>query len=140
MTTCTIVIPGKPRQKGNSKRIVRFGPRMALVGDKKTVEAEANAKGIAWQQRPEGLLEGALTADVDFVFAIPASRRAGKRKVKPGDPHTQRPDRGNLLKLIEDVLEGVVYSDDCTVADGRVRKVWGERDETVITITTTEQT
>lgn len=35
---------------------------------------------------------------------------------------------------IEDALEGVVYVDDCQVFDGPPRKVWGERDETRVTV------
>lgn len=133
------VIPGTPRQKGNSKRIVKFGARMALVGDRRSVKAQDDARAVAWAQRPPELLSStgapvALAVDVDFVFPIPTSRRKGKRAVKPGDPHTQRPDRGNLLKLVEDVLEAIAYADDCVVADGRVRKLWGDEGETRVTV------
>lgn len=128
------VIPGKPTQKGNQKRAIfnkKLG-RAFVVPNAKTVEAESNAKGIAFSQRPASFLEGALIVDVEFVFAIPESRKKGKRALQPGDPHTQRPDRGNLLKMAEDVLEGIAYANDCAIADGRVRKIWGERDETRI--------
>ncbi len=133
MTSWSMVIPGKPRQKGNSKRAFMRGGRAFVASNPKTVEAEANFKGIAFQQRPPAPLDGPLIVDVEFVFAIPKSRA---RKLKPGDPHDQRPDRGNLLKMIEDVLEGIAYANDCTIADGRVRKTWGDRDETRVVITT----
>lgn len=134
MTSWTCVIPGKPRQKGNTKRIVKFGNRMALIGDKVTLAAEQNAKGIAFTQRPAELLAGPLIVDVDFCFAIPATRRKGKHAVKPGDPYEQGPDRGNLLKLVEDVLEGIAYANDRSIFDGRVRKIWAEVDETRVTV------
>lgn len=131
------VIPGRPRQKGNAKRgfVVHRGgkARAIVVPSAVTVEAETNAKAVAYLQRPAALMLGALWCEVEFRFAIPKSRA---KKLKPGDPHAQRPDRGNLLKLVEDVLQGIVYHDDCAVADGPVRKVWGERDETVIVVRT----
>ena len=143
MRVWTCVIPGKPKQKGNAKRIVKFGQRMALVGDPRTVRAEQDAKAIAWMQRPHTPLSTnadpiALCVDVDFVFAIPRSRMKGKNAVRPGDPHTQRPDRGNLLKMAEDYLESIAYENDCVIADGRVRKIWGVVDETRIAVSTIE--
>lgn len=128
------VIPGKPRQKGNSKRAFVAGGRAIVTADKRTTEAQANAKGIVFAQRPAELMRGALVVDVDFVFAIPKTRQKGKGALSPGDPHVQRPDRGNLLKMVEDVLEGIVYGDDCVICDGRVRKLWGERDETRVVV------
>lgn len=132
----TCVIPGKPTPKGNSKKIVRMGRFAKLVAEPHVVAAESNAKAIAWSQRPPVLFDGPVVVDVDFVFAIPSSRATGKgaKRLHVGDPHVQRPDRGNLLKMLEDVLESVAYSDDCRVVDGRVRKLWGLVDETRVTV------
>jgi Holliday junction resolvase RusA-like endonuclease len=130
--TCTI--PGKPKPKGNATRVMRLGRFTKVMPSDAVVVAQNNGKAIAWQQRPAALFDGAIVVDVDFVFAIPASRRKGKRALTVGEPHTQRPDRGNCLKMIEDILEGVAYADDCTVADGRVRKVWGDVDETRVRV------
>lgn len=136
MTSWTCVIPGKPTPKGNSKSVLRFNNRLIPVQSKAVVAAENNAKAIAWTQRPHELLDGALAVDVDFVFAIPKSRA---KKLKPGDPHVQRPDRGNCLKMIEDVLQGVAYADDSAVCAGVVRKVWGLVDQTVVTVRQLEE-
>lgn len=132
------VIPGKPTPKGNSKSVVRMGKRLVPVASSKVRGFESSSKAIAYTQRPAELLVGAVVVDVDFVFAIPKSRSKGKRMLRVGDPHTSRPDRGNLLKMLEDVLEGVAYADDAAVFDGRVRKVWGERDETRVTVRAVE--
>jgi hypothetical protein len=128
------VIPGKPKPKGNAKKIVRMGRFTKLTNDDAVVAAANNAKAIAYTQRPPQLFTGALVVDVDFVFAIPESRKRGKNKVVPGQRHTQKPDRGNCLKMIEDVLEGIAYADDSAIADGVVRKLWGEVDETRVTV------
>ncbi len=128
------VIPGKPKPKGNSKQILRFGKFTKLVAKDAEVHAENNAKAIAWQQRPPQPFTGAVVVDVDFVFAIPKSRQRGKDKLVVGDVHVQKPDRGNLLKMLEDVLEGIAYADDSAIVDGRVRKLWGAVDETRVTV------
>ena len=94
---------------------------------------------MVWAQRPAELLSStgapvALVLDVVFVFPIPARRRKGKRALVPGTPHVQRPDRGNLLKMVEDVLEGIVYADDCVVCAGDVRKEWGDEGATIVCV------
>jgi Holliday junction resolvase RusA-like endonuclease len=138
-TSWTCVIPGKPKPKGNATRVMRLGRFTKVMPSDATVEAQNTGKAWAISQKPDQMLSTkdepvALCADVDFVFAIPATRRKGKHALKPGDPHIQAPDRGNLLKMLEDVLEMVAYANDCVIADGRVRKTWGATDETRVTL------
>ena len=38
--------------------------------------------------------------------------------------HTQLPDQTNLIKAVEDGLNGIAYEDDQQVADLSVRKMW----------------
>jgi Holliday junction resolvase RusA-like endonuclease len=126
--TCTI--PGKPRQKGNSKRAFVRGGRAFVVPGKGVREAEDAARLVVAAAAPRAPFVGAVEVTVTFVFAIPKSRR----ELRIGDPHTQDPDRGNLLKLVEDAMAGLVYVDDNQVCGGDVSKVWGARDETVIVV------
>jgi Holliday junction resolvase RusA-like endonuclease len=144
MPEWSCVIPGRPTSKGNSRRILRAGGRAFAASSHQTIQAERNARAIAWAERPPELLCGPLLLDVVFCFAIPQAKRervSARGRVRPaqiiaGEPCMRRVDRGNLLKLIEDALEGVVYADDSQIVGGDVRKVWGERDETRVTVRT----
>lgn len=69
----------------------------------------------------EGLLSGGLKAVTRFYFAIPKSRQ---KKLKEGDPHTQKPDASNCLKSVEDGLNKVLYGDDSQIWQVTVSKHW----------------
>jgi len=49
--------------------------------------------------------------------------------VMDGQPHQVRPDKDNLEKSLLDA----VFSEDCTVWDSRVTKLWGEAGAIIIT-------
>lgn len=141
MTTWECIIPGRPTTKGNSRRIFRAGGRPFTASSPQAIAAENAARAIAFAARPPAPLAGPLVLDVVFAFAIPqaARERVGKRGVRPatitaGEPCMRRVDRGNLLKLLEDALEGIVYENDSQIVDGSVAKVWGERDETRVCV------
>lgn len=132
-----VVIPGRPTSKGNSRRVLRTrAGRPFVASSASTIRAEAFARAdIGVAARALGLtvtLEPVIV-NVDFVFAIPAKARATVRKPAQyvaGDACMRRVDRGNLLKLVEDAMQGIVYVDDSQIVDGRVRKLWGDGDET----------
>jgi Holliday junction resolvase RusA-like endonuclease len=69
----------------------------------------------------EGLSHKAtsLRVDVTFFFPTKVSDRWGK-------PHTHKPDRDNLDKLVLDECTkvGVFGGDDCRVSAGMLRKYW----------------
>jgi len=54
--------------------------------------------------------------------------------MSPGDPCAKHVDRGNLLKLVEDAMNGLVYEDDSQICGGDVQKIWGLEEETRVTI------
>lgn len=49
---------------------------------------------------------------------------------------TSRPDSVKLLRAVEDALTGIAWRDDSQVVHHDVRKVWGDRHETIVTIET----
>lgn len=69
---------------------------------------------------------------VIFTLPMPPSWSLKKRQELDGTPHQQKPDGDNLLKSVMDALK----SDDATVWDVHVRKIWGK--EGRITICTEE--
>lgn len=58
-----------------------------------------------------------------FVLPMAASWTQKKKAQHHGMPHQQRPDKDNLEKAVLDS----VFGEDCSVWDGRVSKLWGER-------------
>jgi len=80
---------------------------------------------------------GAVRLEVVCVYAIPAGWNAKQRAAALDARawHTARPDWDNLGKLISDALNGIVYKDDCQIADGRVAKRYGQPERTMIRVT-----
>ena len=125
----SFAIPGKPwawrRARSNGK--FRFK-------DAGTEAAEAALQSIALQHFPAPL-DGALQLTVVATFKTPASWSKKKADAMRGQPHTQKPDLSNLKKHIEDALNRICWGDDSQIAAyGPSRKVWGDRDETVVTV------
>jgi len=75
-----------------------------------------------------------IRLNVAFIRRRPRShygtgRNADKvKRSAPAFPIT-RPDRGKLLRAVEDALTGIVYRDDAQVVDGYVVKTWADRED-----------
>ena len=103
--------------------------RKGAFSDAKLKAYQNHVKMLArleWGCRPPH--EGLVILTADFYFQRPARRPTDYppelpwgKDVKKAWKHT-RPDRTNLLKALEDPLEGVVYFDDRQVVDGPARK------------------
>lgn len=65
----------------------------------------------------------AVVCDVHAFFRCPPSHER-KREPRPARPHTNTPDRDNVLKAVQDAGEGILWVDDKQVSDGRTRKEW----------------
>lgn len=121
-------IPGKPfawrRARSNGK--VRFNdPAM---------EAHANVvQAIALKYFPAPI-DGPVKLEIRATFAVPKSYGKNRRAATIWRPHVQRPDSDNLAKQIGDALNRIAWLDDSQIADSRVIKLWGERDETVVEV------
>jgi Holliday junction resolvase RusA-like endonuclease len=73
---------------------------------------------------------------ITFYMPIPKDGKTekiidGKKKripVKDGDYHTKKPDVDNILKGVQDFLNGIVWVDDSQVCHiGEVRKVYSDK-------------
>ena len=117
-----------PGVKGNSKRIVRFGRRLGLIGRDKDRQCEADVVRVARQFAPPEPWLGPLRLDVTFVLAPPASWSDKKKDAAVAGEILPdvRPDRGNYLKLIEDALPHAGFCrDDAQFCVGEVAKRYG---------------
>jgi Holliday junction resolvase RusA-like endonuclease len=70
-----------------------------------------------------GLLEGPVCMNVDIYVKRP-KKLVWKNRPMPPVHCATKPDRSNVLKSLEDALEGVVYVNDSQIADGRARKLY----------------
>lgn len=91
----------------------------------------------AMQGRP--LHEGPLMLRVRAFYAPPKSWSGRKAAAALGTPKTSKPDIDNVVKLIKDALNGVVWVDDAQVAWIDAGKFIGARNETVIEVLEPEQ-
>lgn len=53
--------------------------------------------------------------------------------------HVKRPDTSNLTKLCEDSLTGIVFEDDSQVVEIQAKKLYGEKEKTLIMIESLNQ-
>ena len=83
-------------------------------------------------------MSGPLTCPlrVDFLFYFEPAQSLSEKKKKSmyGTPHTQKPDTSNLIKFVEDSLNGYAYFDDRQISHGSFLKEWAQEAKTVVII------
>lgn len=79
-------------------------------------------------------IEGPVKLRIVATFEIPKSWSKKRRAEMVGAYHTQKPDRDNIEKSIQDGLNRIAFADDCQVADGRCVKRWGLYAETYVEV------
>lgn len=118
-----IVIPGEPvpwaRARSCGKR--RFtAPEQARWME--------HAK---WQARLQARLptpiDGPVSVALTATFTPPASwsRKRQDAAIRGDIPHTVKPDGSNLLKILEDALNGIVWTDDARINRASFVKCYG---------------
>jgi len=125
-------VPGQPVGKGRP----RFGNGRTYT-PAKTVKAEAFAAmcaGIAFPYSEP--LGGPLLMRVTFCMSIPKSwaklkqMQAQQGEIRP----TTTPDIDNLIKLVGDALNGVIYLDDKQIVEVQAVKRYALQPRTEIEI------
>jgi Holliday junction resolvase RusA-like endonuclease len=113
----TFTIPGEPVGKGRARAMVQAGhARMYTPG--KTRKYEARVKDIALRaMRGTVPTRAACILNVTAYVQIPKSwtkrdtQKALDNEIRP----TSKPDLSNVVKAIEDALNGAVYVDDSQI-------------------------
>lgn len=101
----------------------RAGVNNGRFYDKQKHEKLVVGINIANQFKGKKLLEGPLAFQAVFYFRIPKTRS----KNLMGAFHTQTPDVDNCAKFLMDVCSGLLYRDDCIIANLNIRKVWSDK-------------
>jgi Holliday junction resolvase RusA-like endonuclease len=128
--TFTFSCFGTPRAKSRPRHVRgRFvstaNPHEKLW--KRGVERAAFA-AVIYRGDPLPLFPGPVRVTMTFIFEPPKGERH-----RIGTPHTLKPDKDNLEKLVLDAMtKARVFKDDSQVAQGPVEKWWGERAGVVV--------
>jgi Holliday junction resolvase RusA-like endonuclease len=132
-------IYGIPRPKQSMKlatRKNRLGNTyIAKMKSPDVAKAELSFQQQILLQLPTdfAMLSG-VPLEVQYRFKFPYT--AGLKKTTLY--RTKRPDLGNLTKLVDDAMEGIIYSDDSLIVRYRAEKVYSAQPGIDITVTVIE--
>jgi len=88
---------------------------------------------------PKELLDCAMSMDLTFYMPRPKNHFKINKQgtfLKDNAPewHTGRPDIDNLIKFVQDALNGLYYRDDAKICQIIARKLYSDKPRTVIMI------
>jgi Holliday junction resolvase RusA-like endonuclease len=126
-------VPGRVRGKGRPRASSRGG-FVRMYTDAKTTACEATVKHFASEaMKGKPLFEGPLWLSVTVWVLHPQSW--SKKRKAASIYVTGKPDCDNVLKLIGDALNGIVWKDDSQLADAHiVRKFTTEAERVEIEV------
>lgn len=109
------LIPGKPLPLQRA----RHNPFGSRPWDPQKAIKRQIAAIIVAQNKIRKFYNGPLKLEIIFYFP---RTRSSKDKIW----HDTRPDTTNLTKLIEDVAQGILFKDDCTISWIDARKLYAD--------------
>lgn len=121
------VIWGDPVAQGRPRTAVING-RPRLYDPEKSRHYKELVRLVAQEARPNHLIEGPVSLTVRIFKRFPASfSKRAREQARAGNirPAT-KPDASNILKAIEDALNGVVWVDDRQIVDLIVTKAYDD--------------
>ena len=124
----SFIIPGQPQGKGRP----RFTKRGHTYTPEKTKAYEreiASAGLIAAADRGDDVkMDAVIQLMVIARFKIPKSWTKARREAAMNGPvwHTCKPDGVNVLKVIQDALNGILWNDDSQIAYASIMKVYSD--------------
>lgn len=134
METLTFSVPGDPVPQPRARVSTKGGFARAYTPSSHPIHAYRQAIATAAREAGATPTDAApITLIVDLVFSRPKShyRKSG---LKPDAPRLPRPDCSNVLKGVEDALNGVAWIDDTQVGRVVVEKSYGDEPRTVVRI------
>lgn len=121
------LVPGPPVGKGRP----RAAPGGRVHSPKGTIEAESRVHVYGRQAMGETApwpagTPVALTIEAVFPIAVSWSKRKREAARAGSIRPTRTPDPDNIVKLVSDALEGVLWVNDNQIVDVAVRKTFGD--------------
>lgn len=141
MTPVRLVVAGSPVpyrerqrafQKDSTGRPITYSYKQRSTRDQQTVLRLAASNAMA-SRLP---FAEPVVLDVIFYMPIPSGMRKADRRLAEEEclPHGKRPDRTQLIKTVEDALNGVVWTDDSLVVGGEAVKLYSPKPRTEIDV------
>ena len=128
--TISFEVPGTPVPQSRP-RVSRYGtyypPKVKAYREYVSTIAKAAMGG----REP---LQGALEMSCTFYFTPPKSTPKKTLSAMYGTYHTRKPDADNLLKCVQDSLNGICYVDDSQIAVLHASKVYADEARVEIVI------
>lgn len=132
MVHLQFTVPGAPKGKGRP----RFG-RGRTYTPKTTVDYERLVRICAADQLGDiEPLSGPVYLSLTATFPIPASWPKAKKQLAEGGSlwHIAKPDSDNILKIVCDALNEVLWLDDSQVCLAKVSKKYGREPGVVVVV------
>lgn len=125
-------IPGEPQGKARARTFYSVSrSRTVSVTPEKTVMYENLIKQCAYNEMTDAgdfWLSEPLSIRVVAYYGVPKSTTKSKRlamldgNIRP----TKKPDADNVLKVVVDALNGVLYKDDTQIVNAQVQKFYSD--------------
>ena len=125
----TYLVEGNPVGKGRPK-FARRGNFVSTYTPTKTRDYEDLIKESARQAMGSAeVLETPVTVAIYITVPIPASysKKRTEACLNGSEQPLKKPDASNILKSVEDGLNGVVYKDDSQIVNIHVTKVYSSQ-------------
>lgn len=121
------MVPGEPVGKGRP-RVVRRGGFTQTYTPEKTASYENLVKLEFQRQGGRMLNDGPVFLSIQAWYGIPKSASKRKREAMMGGliRPTRKPDCSNVLKSIEDALNGLAYRDDSQIVKVAMQKWYSD--------------
>ena len=129
----SFTVPGDPIAQPRPQISTRGGFARAFVPRVHPIYVYRDAIQLAAKVAMAGQapITGPVALRVWLCIARPKSHSKARRL---DDSHTQKPDASNVLKGLEDALNGVCWVDDSQIVDARISKRWTELEPKTIVI------
>jgi hypothetical protein len=126
MMQITFTVPGPPHGKGRP-RFARRGNFVSTYTDAKTASYEDQVQHYAKQAMGSSKpLETAVVLYLHIRLPVPPSYSKKRTEACLGGLEwpCKKPDSSNILKSVEDAMNGVVFHDDCQIIDHFMTRVY----------------
>lgn len=130
------VVEGIPKAKGRHRSYVKKDGRIGTYTPGSTVSWENYIRVLAKLNRPDILMGGPVDLRLIFYMPIPKSWPKKKRDLVFKDKlfPTGKPDLDNMVKLVKDACNGIIWKDDKQVVYLRAVKYYSMDPRTEIII------
>lgn len=124
-----------PRGQGRP-RFARIGKGVRTYEQKKDTAFKAVIKKALVSAYAGKPLERAIRLRMVACFKVPKSYSKKRREacLSGTERPTKKPDLDNIVKAVQDAMNGTAYGDDCQVVEFTCSKVYSEEEGLKITI------